>query len=60
MILQTAAGRKEEFFLFGTIFAVSMIDASVGDKPILFEFSVGEYSIKDELCFCENEAFSDK
>ncbi|XP_071835905.1 otoferlin-like isoform X3 [Apostichopus japonicus] len=42
-ISETAAGRKEEFFLFGTIFAASMIDASVGDKPILFEFSIGNF-----------------
>uniref|UniRef100_A0ABM5GCL9 Fer-1-like protein 6 n=1 Tax=Pogona vitticeps TaxID=103695 RepID=A0ABM5GCL9_9SAUR len=33
----------EEFLLFGAFFEASMIDRKVGDKPISFEVSVGNY-----------------
>ncbi|XP_033842448.1 fer-1-like protein 6 [Periophthalmus magnuspinnatus] len=34
---------NENFFLFGTLFEASMIDRKIGDKPISFEFSLGNY-----------------
>ncbi|KAG7240430.1 hypothetical protein INR49_027001 [Caranx melampygus] len=34
---------KESFLLFGVLFEASMIDRKIGDKPITFEFSLGNY-----------------
>ncbi|XP_075599495.1 fer-1-like protein 6 isoform X2 [Balearica regulorum gibbericeps] len=33
----------EEFLLFGTFFEATMIDRKIGDKPITFEVSVGNF-----------------
>ncbi|XP_050748885.1 fer-1-like protein 6 [Gymnogyps californianus] len=33
----------EEFLLFGTFFGATMIDRKVGDKPITFEVSIGNF-----------------
>uniref|UniRef100_A0A663N7Q7 Fer-1 like family member 6 n=1 Tax=Athene cunicularia TaxID=194338 RepID=A0A663N7Q7_ATHCN len=33
----------EEFLLFGTFFEATMIDRKVGDKPITFEVSIGNF-----------------
>ena len=41
--LQSAAGRPEQFFLFGAILEATMIDKKLGEKPIKFELSVGNY-----------------
>ncbi|XP_042320398.1 fer-1-like protein 6 [Sceloporus undulatus] len=35
--------QNEEFLLFGTFFEATMIDRKIGDKPISFEVSVGNY-----------------
>ncbi|XP_032547095.1 fer-1-like protein 6 [Chiroxiphia lanceolata] len=35
--------KSEEFLLFGTFFEATMIDRKVGDKPITFEVSVGNF-----------------
>lgn len=32
----------ETFLLFGALFEATMIDRKIGDKPISFEFSLGE------------------
>lgn len=32
----------EDFLLFGALFEATMIDRKIGDKPISFEFSLGE------------------
>ncbi|KAM9758875.1 fer-1-like protein 4 [Menidia menidia] len=34
-------GQKEEFLLFASLFEVTMIDPSVGTKPLAFELSIG-------------------
>ncbi|XP_041834380.1 fer-1-like protein 4 [Melanotaenia boesemani] len=34
-------GQKEEFLLFASLFEVTMIDPSVGTKPLTFELSIG-------------------
>ncbi|KAI3356016.1 hypothetical protein L3Q82_017285 [Scortum barcoo] len=34
---------KETFLLFGALFEATMIDRKIGDKPISFEFSLGNY-----------------
>ncbi|GFS11452.1 otoferlin [Elysia marginata] len=41
-ISENAAGRPEEYFLFGTFLEATMIDRKVGDKPIHFETSIGK------------------
>ncbi|XP_054984301.1 fer-1-like protein 6 [Sorex araneus] len=35
--------KYEEFLLFGTFFDASMIDRKIGDKPISFEVSIGNF-----------------
>lgn len=39
---QNAAGRPEEYFLYGCFLEASMIEKKVGDKPVHFEISVGK------------------
>ncbi|XP_029981481.1 fer-1-like protein 6 [Sphaeramia orbicularis] len=34
---------NENFMLFGSLFEATMIDRKIGDKPISFEFSMGNY-----------------
>lgn len=34
--------RTESFLLFAALFEATMIDRKIGDKPISFEFSLGE------------------
>ncbi|KAM3850594.1 fer-1-like protein 4 [Diretmus argenteus] len=36
-------GEKEEFLLFASLFEVSMLDPSVGTRPLTFELSIGNY-----------------
>ncbi|KAM4582645.1 fer-1-like protein 4 [Fundulus diaphanus] len=36
-------GQKEEFLLFASLFEITMIDPSVGTKPLTFELSIGNY-----------------
>ncbi|XP_015243518.1 PREDICTED: fer-1-like protein 4 [Cyprinodon variegatus] len=36
-------GQKEEFLLFASLFEVTMIDPTVGTKPLTFELSIGNY-----------------
>ncbi|XP_068602838.1 fer-1-like protein 6 [Brachionichthys hirsutus] len=33
----------ETFLLFGVLFEATMIDRKLGDKPVVFEFSIGNY-----------------
>ncbi|XP_059174098.1 otoferlin-like isoform X2 [Physella acuta] len=40
-VSETAAGRTEEYFLFGCFLEAAMIDKKVGDRPIHFEMSIG-------------------
>ena len=42
-ILQSAVGRVDEFFLFGSILETTMIDKKLGEKPVTFELSIGNY-----------------
>ncbi|XP_073329456.1 fer-1-like protein 6 [Pagrus major] len=37
------ADNKESFLLFGALFDATMIDRKIGDKPISFEFSLGNF-----------------
>ncbi|KAL7881937.1 hypothetical protein AOLI_G00087860 [Acnodon oligacanthus] len=34
---------KESFLLFGALFEATLIDRRIGDKPISFEFTIGNY-----------------
>uniref|UniRef100_A0A8B9RI62 Otoferlin b n=1 Tax=Astyanax mexicanus TaxID=7994 RepID=A0A8B9RI62_ASTMX len=40
---RNAAGKIEEFFLFGAFLEATMIDRKIGDKPINFEVTIGNY-----------------
>uniref|UniRef100_A0A672ZQ55 Otoferlin n=1 Tax=Sphaeramia orbicularis TaxID=375764 RepID=A0A672ZQ55_9TELE len=42
-VSQTATGKIEEFFLFGSFLEATMIDRKIGDKPINFEVTIGYY-----------------
>lgn len=39
---QSATGKIEEFFLFGSFLEATMIDRKIGDKTISFEITIGE------------------
>lgn len=41
---QTATGKIEEFFFFGSFLEATMIDRKIGDKPINFELTIGTTS----------------
>ncbi|KAG9336193.1 hypothetical protein JZ751_002540 [Albula glossodonta] len=42
-ISENATGKVEEFFLFGAFLEATMIDRKIGDKPINFEVTIGNY-----------------
>ncbi|XP_057597695.1 otoferlin isoform X3 [Hippopotamus amphibius kiboko] len=42
-VSESCAGKMEEFFLFGAFLEASMIDRKNGDKPIMFEVTIGNY-----------------
>ncbi|XP_051908879.1 otoferlin isoform X6 [Hippocampus zosterae] len=42
-ISENATGKTEEFFLFGAFLEATMIDRKIGDKPISFEITIGNY-----------------
>ncbi|XP_051629726.1 otoferlin [Manacus candei] len=42
-VAENCTGKMEEFFLFGAFLEATMIDRRVGDKPISFEVTIGNY-----------------
>ncbi|KAM3861226.1 otoferlin isoform 2-T2 [Diretmus argenteus] len=42
-ISESATGKIEEFFLFGSFLEATMIDRKIGDKSINFEVTIGNY-----------------
>ncbi|XP_015464224.3 otoferlin isoform X1 [Astyanax mexicanus] len=42
-ISESATGKLEEFFLFGSFLEATMVDRRIGDKPINFEVTIGNY-----------------
>lgn len=40
--MQNFTGEKDEFLLFASFFEVTMIDPSIGTKPVTFELSIGK------------------
>ncbi|XP_062325479.1 otoferlin-like, partial [Osmerus eperlanus] len=42
-ISENATGKIEEFFLFGAFLEATMVDRKIGDKPINFELTIGNY-----------------
>ncbi|XP_029468634.1 fer-1-like protein 4 [Rhinatrema bivittatum] len=46
---ENSLGVKEEFLLFASIFEVTMIDPSIGSKPVCFEMSIGNYGKAAEV-----------
>ncbi|XP_051958046.1 fer-1-like protein 4 isoform X2 [Xyrauchen texanus] len=48
-IPENFTGEKEEFLLFASFFEVTMIDPSIGSKPVTFELSIGNYGKTAEV-----------
>ncbi|XP_043918777.1 otoferlin isoform X5 [Protopterus annectens] len=42
-VSENCTGKMEEFFLFGAFLEATMIDRKIGDKPINFEVTIGNY-----------------
>ncbi|XP_023779911.1 otoferlin isoform X2 [Cyanistes caeruleus] len=42
-VADNCSGKMEEFFLFGAFLEATMIDRKIGDKPINFEVTIGNY-----------------
>ncbi|XP_058879672.1 otoferlin-like isoform X5 [Acipenser ruthenus] len=42
-ISEYVTGKMEEFFLFGAFLEATMVDRKIGDKPISFEVTIGNY-----------------
>ncbi|KAM3603303.1 uncharacterized protein V6R79_020111 [Siganus canaliculatus] len=42
-ISESATGKMDEFFLFGSFLEATMIDRKIGDKTITFEITIGNY-----------------
>uniref|UniRef100_A0A8C0QQU5 Otoferlin n=1 Tax=Chelonoidis abingdonii TaxID=106734 RepID=A0A8C0QQU5_CHEAB len=42
-VTENCTGKMEEFFLFGAFLEATMIDRKIGDKPINFEVTIGNY-----------------
>uniref|UniRef100_A0A087YJ64 Otoferlin n=1 Tax=Poecilia formosa TaxID=48698 RepID=A0A087YJ64_POEFO len=47
-ISETATGKVEDFFLFGSFLEATMIDRKIGDKPISFEVTIGYYGNEND------------
>ncbi|XP_076013626.1 otoferlin-like [Genypterus blacodes] len=47
-ISETAAGKVDEFFLFGSFLEATMVDRKIGDKPINFEVTIGYYGNEND------------
>ncbi|MEQ2191870.1 hypothetical protein XENOCAPTIV_003622, partial [Xenoophorus captivus] len=47
-ISETATGKAEDFFLFGSFLEATMIDRKIGDKPISFEVTIGYYGSESD------------
>ncbi|KFU83518.1 Fer-1-like 4, partial [Chaetura pelagica] len=45
---ENALGKKEEFLLFAAFFEATMMDSSLGSKPVSFEVSIGNYGKTEE------------
>lgn len=41
LCLQGFLGEKEDFLLFASLFEITMMDPSVGTRPMTFELSIG-------------------
>lgn len=41
LLHQSATGKIDEFFLFGSFLEATMIDRKIGDKTISFEITIG-------------------
>ncbi|KAM4693754.1 otoferlin [Discoglossus pictus] len=42
-VADNCTGKMEEFFLFGAFLESTMVDRKIGDKPINFEVTIGNY-----------------
>uniref|UniRef100_A0A8C4YEP4 C2 domain-containing protein n=1 Tax=Gopherus evgoodei TaxID=1825980 RepID=A0A8C4YEP4_9SAUR len=46
---ENSLGVKEEFLLYAAFFEVTMMDPSIGSKPVRFEISIGNYGKAEEV-----------
>ncbi|CAM4655023.1 unnamed protein product [Caretta caretta] len=46
---ENSLGVKEEFLLYAAFFEVTMMDPSIGSKPVHFEISIGNYGKAEEV-----------
>lgn len=59
MSVQGAAGRKDEYFFFASLFEANMIEKSVAEKPVSFEITIGmEYTTLFVMIFRDHRARS--
>ncbi|NWZ19832.1 FR1L4 protein, partial [Asarcornis scutulata] len=49
LLAQNVLGKKEEFLLFAAFFEATMMDSSLGSKPVSFEVSIGNYGKVEEV-----------
>ncbi|XP_063278910.1 otoferlin isoform X1 [Prinia subflava] len=49
-VADNCSGKMEEFFLFGAFLEATMIDRKIGDKPINFEVTIGNYGNQVDGC----------
>lgn len=43
-------GEREHYLLFASLFEITMMDPSVGTRPVTFELSIGEQSFPCATC----------
>lgn len=50
-------GEREDYLLFASLFEITMMDPSVGTRPVTFELSIGEQSdpcATCDSCYCRD------
>lgn len=47
-------GEREDYLLFASLFEITMMDPSVGTRPVTFELSIGEQSATCHSCYCRD------
>lgn len=50
--LQGFLGERQDYLLFASLFEITMMDPSVGTRPITFELSIGKQSVLRAGCGC--------
>uniref|UniRef100_A0A3Q3GKY8 Fer-1 like family member 4 n=1 Tax=Labrus bergylta TaxID=56723 RepID=A0A3Q3GKY8_9LABR len=48
-------GQKEDFLLFASLFEITMMDPSIGNRPVTFELSIGKTMSREELSMSKED-----